>query len=108
MFTNLRFLCYSTITGSHKTVSSKPRTTQSRNQAVPSFEDLPEKEKLIQNVLEMLAEIPEDNLVRYGHQMDDMILSCHFNNMECLYVEFTAFFANKAVDGVLKTKVFIC
>lgn len=68
---------------------------------MPSFEDLPEKEKLIQNVLEMLAEIPEDNLVRYGHQIDDIILSCHFNNMECLYVEFTAFFANKAVDSVL-------
>lgn len=108
MFTNLRFLCYSTITGSNKTVSSKRRTTQNRNQAVPSFEDLPAKEKLIQNVLEILAEIPEENLVRYGHQIDDMILSCHFNNMGCVYVEFTAFFANKAVDGVLKTKVFIC
>jgi len=51
---------------------------------VPSFEDLPEKEKLIQNVLEILAEIPVENLESYGHQIDDLILSCHFNDMECL------------------------
>ena len=72
------------IIGSNKTASSKPRTTQTGNQAVPNFEDLPEKEKLIQNVLENLAEIPVENLESYGHQIDDMILSCHYNGMECL------------------------
>ena len=80
----MRFLCNPTIIGSNKTVSSKPQTTQSGNQAVPSFEDLPEKEKLIQNVLEVLAEIPEKNLESYGHQIDDMILSCRYHGLECL------------------------
>lgn len=82
----MRFLCYSAIIGSNRTVSSKPRTTQSSNgnEAVPNIEDLPEKEKLIQNVLENLADMPEENLVSYGHQIDDMILSCHFNSLECL------------------------
>jgi len=65
-------------------VSSKQQTTLSRNQAVPSFEDLPEKEQLIQNVLETLAEIPVENLESYGHQIDDLMLSCHFNDVECL------------------------
>ena len=51
---------------------------------MPSFEDLPEKEQLIQNVLEMLAEIPVENLESYGHQIDDMILSCLYNDLECL------------------------
>jgi len=80
----MRFSCYSTIIGSNRTASSKPRRTQSGNQAVPSFEDLPEKEQLIQNVLEMLAEIPVENLESYGHQIDDMILSCLYNDLECL------------------------
>ncbi|XP_078373784.1 epithelial sodium channel subunit alpha-like isoform X2 [Oculina patagonica] len=72
--------------GPKRNTSSKQRTTlgSSGNQVVPNIEDLPETEKLIQVVVQNLAEMPEEELKSYGHQIDDMILTCHFNNLECL------------------------
>ena len=67
----------------NKTLEKKT-LSGSRKKALPDIDDLPEKEQLIQSVLQKLAEKPEESLTRYGHQLKEMIMSCHYNNLECL------------------------
>lgn len=84
-------MSFVTVKGSNitKNATSKQQSDTSSvgasgSKAVPNVDDLPDEEKLIQQVLEELAEIPEENLMSYGHQLDNMILKCQFNRLECL------------------------
>ncbi|XP_022808877.1 acid-sensing ion channel 1C-like [Stylophora pistillata] len=56
----------------------------SEGQTVVHFSELSEEETIIQSVLQKLADRPEEKLMKYGHQIEDMILNCKFHRRECL------------------------
>ena len=66
------------------TSASKKNRRDSSNNAVPNLGDLPDKQKTILRVRHKFSEIPEESLVSYGHQLEDLIISCNYNHMECL------------------------
>lgn len=63
---------------------NKTSFDSSEGNTVPNYSELPEEEKIIQSVLQKLANRPEEKLMKYGHQIEDMILSCKFHGRECL------------------------
>ncbi|CAH3139010.1 unnamed protein product [Pocillopora meandrina] len=63
---------------------NKTSFDSSEGNTVPNYSELPEEEKIIQSVLQKLADRPEEKLMKYGHQIEDMILSCKFHGRECL------------------------
>lgn len=67
----------------NKTTSRSSRAN-SNAKGLPNVNDLPEKDGLIERVLTSLAKIPEEKLINYGHQLDDMIIGCVFNYIDCL------------------------
>lgn len=64
--------------------TSKSSRANSNAKGLPDVNDLPEKDSLIERVLTSLAKIPEGELINYGHQLEDMIMSCVFNYIDCL------------------------
>lgn len=66
------------------TTASKKSVRGKAGKAVPKIDDLPEREQLIVKVLHKLSEIPDESLMNYGHQLEDMIMTCTFNDLECL------------------------
>nr|XP_058963582.1 amiloride-sensitive sodium channel subunit beta-like [Pocillopora verrucosa] len=53
--------------------------------AVMNLGDLPLFVQVVEKTHQRLAEYPEAELEQLGHQLEDMILACWFNAMECLF-----------------------
>ena len=52
--------------------------------AVKNLGDRPLFVQVVEKTHQRLAEYPEAELEQLGHQLEDMILGCWFNAMECL------------------------
>ena len=81
----LSYVLIALLKRSNKTMSRSSRAN-SNAKGLPNVNDLPEKDSLIERVLTSLAKIPEEKLINYGHQLEDMIISCVFNYIDCLWV----------------------
>lgn len=78
------FSSFSVIASSRPKQMNKKSVRGKAGKAVPQIDDLHEREQLIVKVLHKLSEIPDESLMNYGHQLEDMIMTCSFNDLECL------------------------
>ena len=58
--------------------------TNQNNQAVKNIEELPSEMQVVEKVQQQLAEYSEGELQGAGHQLEDLILLCLYNDIECL------------------------